>query len=188
MPLPEMSRRVFLRRSIRAAGALAALPALGAACGPGERGAPAPEGLRVLDADDHRVLAAVADVFVPEGGAFEPGASAVDLATRIDAFLADEPPGVLSGLRSALGLVEWVGGPYAGHWGRFSSLGREARSDVLAAGVRSRLELPRAIFAGLKQLCLFVFYAQDASWPGLGYAGPWLESEGRPGAAGAGAA
>lgn len=188
MPIPELTRRVFLRRSVRAAGALAALPALGAACVPGRPDEPTPEGLRVLDAGEHRVLAAVTDAFVPEGGVFEAGAATVGLATRIDALLVDEPPGVVAGLRSALALVEWAGGPYAGHLGRFSRLGPGARGDVLGALAASRFDLAREIFAGLKQLCLFAFYAQDASWPGVGYAGPWLEAGGRPGAARAGVA
>lgn len=187
MALPEMTRRVFLSRSTRAAGAFAALPALAAACGPGGGEAPpVPEGLRVFDADEHAVVAALAEAFVPEGGAFEVGAPSVGLAARIDAFLVHEPPGVVSGLRSALGLVEWLGGPFAGHLGRFSGLSLAARSEVLEALARSRLGLARAIFAGLKQLCLFVFYAQDASWAGVGYEGPWLGRGGRPGAAEAG--
>ncbi len=179
MTIPELSRRVFLRRSVQAAGAFLALPGLGAACAPDGEGA-APPGLRVLSPEDHALLAVVADTLVPPGGPFEAGAASVELARHVDAWLADEDPELASGLAGALRLVEWGSPLLAGRLGRFSSLDRSGRSACLEALRDSRLGFAREVFGALKQLCLFVFYAQDASWPATGYDGPWVERKRAP--------
>lgn len=147
------------------------MPGLGVACAPSDRSR-APSGLRVLDAAQWALLDAVADTFVPRGGAFELGARDVDLARRIDALLADAAPAVRDGLGAALLVVEWVAPLAAGRIGRFSGLdeaGRAASIDALRA---SRFGLLRDVYAGLKQACLFSFYAVDASWAATGYDGP----------------
>lgn len=172
MALPAATRRVFLKRSLQAAGTLAVLPLAGSGCGPARRGA-APPGLAVLSPGEYAVLAAAADAFVPRGGAFELGASDVDVAGRVDALLADEDPQVQRGLRAALGLLEWAGGPLAGRFGRFSGLSASDRTAVLGA-LPHRFGLARDVYAGLKLLCLFSFYCADEVWPAIGYDGPWV--------------
>jgi len=174
MQLPEMSRRVFLRRSVQAAGALALVPGLAVGCAP-EQAARAPADLQVLDPAQWALMGSVADTFVPEGGAFAAGAASIGLAQRIDEFLRGESPELLSGVASALWLVEWASPLAAGRLARFSTLPLEGRTACIDALRRSRIGLLRDVYAGLKQLCLFTFYASDASWPAIGYEGPWLE-------------
>ena len=176
MRLPEVSRRAFLRRSLHAAGACVALPGLGVGCAPSER---APSGLRVLDAAQWTLLDAIADTFVPRGGAFELGARDVDLARRIDALLADEAPAVRDGLGSALLVVEWGAPLAAARLGRFSSLDEAGRAASIDALRTSRVGVLRDVYAGLKQACLFSFYAVDASWAATGYDGPLVGRAGR---------
>lgn len=173
----SLSRRVFLSRAIQAAGALAVLPA--AACAPPGPAAAGAEGLLALQSAELPILEAVSESFVPTGGAFETGAREVGLARRIDAFAAAQGPDVVRGLRGALWIVELAGGPLAGHYGRFSRLSPEARIASMRALATSRLALPRDVFAGLKQLCVFTFYCQDASWPATGYDGPWVGRDAR---------
>lgn len=167
--LPELTRRVFLKRSFQAAGALVSLPWIAPACAPVE----VADGLRVLSAGDFRVLTAVADSVVPRGGAFATGAADVDVARRIDALLAPADPRLLRGLRAGLALVEYAGGLLAGRPGRFSRLSAGDREAVLAA-LPHRFGLAREAYAGLRALCLFAFYSADESWPALGYEGPWV--------------
>ncbi len=176
MAIPELSRRVFLRRSLRLAGALAVLP-VAPGCAPGHE-ASAPDDLSVVSPGEWVLLDVVTDAFVPAGGAFPTGARDVELARRIDAFLTGEDPEVVRGLASALRLVEWGSPLLAGRLGRFSRLDLEGRTACLAALAGSRLELPRQVFGALKELSLFVFYAADASWPATGYDGPWVERAG----------
>lgn len=166
----SLSRRVFLGRALQLVGAAAVVPAL--ACGPA-RPPQSAQGLQALAASELAILEAVAEAFVPSGGAFETGAREVDLARRIDALAAGQGPDVVRGLRGALWLVELLGGPLAGRFGRFSRLSFADREAVLRALVTSRLAPSREVFAGLKQLCVFTFYCQDASWPATGYDGPW---------------
>jgi hypothetical protein len=174
MAIPELSRRVFLRRSLHAAGALALLPGLGVGCAPDDV-ARAPADLRVLDPDVWALLGVVADTFIPRGGAFELGARDVDLATRIDSFLAGESAGVLRGLSAALLLIEWGSPLVSGRVARFSRLGPDERAACIDALCHSRIGLLRDVYAGLKQLCFFTFYAIDAVWPAVGYDGPWVD-------------
>lgn len=177
MAIPELSRRVFLRRSLHAAGAFAVVPGLALGCAPDDA-MRAPQDLRVLSAAEWALLDAVADTFIPHGGAFEVGARDVELPRRIDAFLADERPAVLRGLSAALLIVEWGSPLAAGRFARFSHLDADARSACIAALCQSRIGLLRDVYAGLKQLCMFTFYAVDASWPPIGYDGPWVDRGG----------
>ena len=180
MAIPELSRRVFLRRSLHVAGALTLVPGLSIGCAPGDV-ARAPRDLRVLDPGEWALLGALADTLIPHGGAFELGARDVDLAARIDAFIAGESVAVLRGLSAALLLVEW-GSPLAsGRVARFSRLGSDDRAACIEALCRSRIGLLREVYAGLKQLCFFTFYAIDATWPAVGYDGPWVGRQGSRG-------
>lgn len=174
MAIPELSRRLFLRRSLHAAGALALAPGLSIGCAPGDA-ARAPTDLRVLDSGEWALLDVVADTLIPRGGAFELGARDVDLARRIDAFLVDESAAVRSGLSSALLLIEWGSPLVSGRVARFSRLGPDERAACIDALCHSRIGLLRDVYAGLKQLCFFTFYAIDAVWPALGYDGPWID-------------
>jgi hypothetical protein len=174
MAIPDLSRRVFLRRSLHAAGALALVPGLSVGCAPADV-ARAPADLRVLDPGEWALLEVVADTLIPSGGAFELGARDVDLARRIDAHLADESAEVQRGLASALRLVEWGSPLVSGRAARFSRLGPEERAACIDALCHSRIGLLRDVQAGLKQLCFFLFYAIDAVWPALGYDGPWVD-------------
>ena len=171
MEMPAHSRRVFLRRSLGAVGALAALPGLGVGCAPADL-ARAPAGLQTLDAAEWALLDAVSDAIVPRGGAFALGARDVALAQRIDGFLANESPAVQSGVAGALLAVEWVAPLAAGRVARFSRLDDAGRVAAIDALRTSRIALLRDVYAGLKQLCVFGFYAVDASWAATGYDGP----------------
>jgi hypothetical protein len=176
MAIPEFSRRVFLRRSLHVAGALALVPGLSVGCAPGDV-ARAPTDLRVLDPGEWSLLGALADTLIPRGGAFELGARDLDLATRIDAFLAGESFDVLRGLSAALLLIEWTSPLASGRVARFSRLGPDERAACIDALCRSRIGLLREVYAGVKQLCFFTFYAIDASWPAVGYDGPWVAAK-----------
>lgn len=171
MSIPDLSRRAFLSGGVKAAGVLALLPGMSLGCA-AEDVARAPSDLRVLTASEWTVLDAVGDAFVPAGGAFEAGARSVDLATRIDAFVAEESPALLAGLATALLLVERVSPLLTGSLAPFSRLDEAGRTACLEALCASRIGALRDAFAGMKTLCLFAFYSADASWPALGYDGP----------------
>jgi hypothetical protein len=179
MDLPDLSRRTFLRRSLQLAGAAATWPMLGTTgcaedgsriASPGEGG--------ILGASARATLEAVAETLVPSGGPFAAGAREVELAARVERLVAEAPPELQRGFRGALLVVEWASPLLAGRLARFSTLPIDQRLVCVRALVESRLDLAREVYAGLKQICLFVFYAQDASWSSLGYDGPWIHRGG----------
>jgi len=57
----------------------------------------------------------------------------------------------------------------------------DERAACIDALCRSRVGLLREVYAGLKQLCFFTFYAIDATWPAVGYDGPWVGRQGSRG-------
>lgn len=174
--LPESTRRIFLKRTLLALGASVA-PALVSRAIAGGASLDTGTGGRqpsVLSADDYRILDVVADTFIPRGGAFEMGARDIDLATRIDGFLALDKPEVATGVKGALQYVEHNAPSLAGSEGKFSDLSLAARTEVLQAMAAGGDPLAVQVFAGLKELCMFYFYSDDASWPNIGYDGPWV--------------
>lgn len=168
-----LTRRVLLRRSLQIAGAAAAAPAFVAACVRGD--GTGDDAAAVFDASARRTLASVADAFVPRGGAFPLGAIDVDLAGRIERYVATSAPDLEGALRGALLVVEWASPLLAGRFARFSSLDLDARTSCLEALLHSRLALARDAFVGLKQLVTFQFYAVDEVFPSVGYEGPWVQ-------------
>jgi len=180
MTLPEISRRTFLKRSLQVAGA-AALVAAPVGCGREPRPGLRLDGLRVLSPRELQIADAALDTLVPDGGPFEVGARGVDLAHVLDAFLVDEQPDVVRGLRGGLWVLE-LGAPLlAGRLGPFTGLDAAGRAQALRALLRGP-RIGRDLYVGLKQAGLFLFYAQDASWPATGYDGPWVEQGIRLGA------
>jgi hypothetical protein len=167
---PELTRRALLARSLVALGSAATLPAIAGACAPSRV---PPAGLRVLALGEWQVLAALADTVVPRGGAFALGAADVDLAARIDALLAAQPRELAAGARGALLFLEYGAPLLGGRLARFSRLGDADREAVFAA-LPASFGLARRVYAGLRGLCLFAFYALPESWPAIGYDGPWV--------------
>ncbi len=165
------TRRGFLAVSLRLAGTAAVAPAVLAACARSEGSA---AGRARFDDAQRVVLDAVLDAFVPPGGAFALGATALGLGARVQRFLATRPPEVTATVRGALVAVEWLSPLLAGRIGRFSTLDAAGREACLRALVASRSDLARRLFAGLKQLAHFTFYSADESWPAIGYEGPWV--------------
>jgi len=180
--LPEMTRRVFLSRTLQALGAAAAVPLAGCATTPASSQAgavaqagpvttaPAP---RFLTAEQFATLEAVNDTIIPRGGAFELGARDVGLATRIDAFLPTFDPSVAQGIRGALVFVEQQAPALAGKTAPFSGLSEADRAAVCNAMLRSG-GMPASILLAMKWVSMNFFYTMDATWKVTGYDGPML--------------
>ena len=180
--LPEVTRRIFLRRSLQTLGAVAAtslLPAFGESA---TRTAPdrvfseaQGKPLKVLSAQDYRILDAVADTIIPRGGSFELGARDVDLPLRVDRYLSGSDPELTAGVLGSLQFIEHQApAGLTGGEKPFSSLPLNSRTAILQA-LPAGDDLAVQIYAGLKGLCAFLFYTDDASWAPIGYDGPWVQ-------------
>jgi hypothetical protein len=132
-----------------------------------------PPGLRVFDATEASILAAVADAVL----AIEPGGPSPDrvgVVGRIDDLLALSPPEVQKEFCRLLRLFEnggigLVTGTGATSFTASSTGAREAR---LAAWQQSRIALFRTGYQAMKRLCAAAYYSSSAAWPSIGYPGP----------------
>ena len=103
-----------------------------------------------------------------------PGPSSEEVVRRADADLAAlEDPAARAGLRQALALLEY-GTPAHGYVRPFSILAAADQDRVLDGFARSRWETPRVAFAVVKLLASYYYYTDPATWPALGYDGPWV--------------
>jgi hypothetical protein len=185
--LPEMTRRVFLSRTLQALGAAAAIPLAGCATRPDSKaaGAVATSGstatvpaLKFLTPGQYATLEAISDTIIPRGGAFELGAQDVGLAARIDSYLPQIDPAVAQGIRGALVFVEQQAPPLAGKTGPFSGGSEEERTAVCAAMLQAG-GLPASVLLAMKYVSLGYFYTLDETWKYTGYDGPMLLEKSR---------
>jgi len=178
--LPEMTRRVFLHRTLQALGAVAAMPLAGAVAhaGPAALATAAAPALAFLTAGQYRVLDAISDTLIPHGGAFALGARDVGLAARIDRFLPRLDPTVAQGVRGALAFVEQQAPELAGKTAPFSALPEDDRTAVCNAMLRAG-GLAAGVLLAMKSLSMSHFYTLDATWKSTGYDGPMLLEDAR---------
>jgi hypothetical protein len=178
----RLGRRGFLAL-LGSGGALATLSrvapaALGAGtlagCGgePGERLASPP-----FSADEREVLAQVVERMVATGEDPAPRVRDTGVVSRIEALLLALDPELVRPLPALLRLVDWGPWLFDATPARFRALSDAAKDDSLRGWQQSRFALRRQGFAALRNLAFFGWYGGEASWPGVGYAGPLL----RPG-------
>lgn len=107
----------------------------------------------------------------------------VDPAAAADAWVAREP--ALGGpLAQALWALEWGVQPLVAKWRPFTALMDSGRDAVLDDLMRSRIDLKRDIFKGVRSLAILTFYSSPTGARLAGYPGAF----GGPGAAGIGEA
>jgi hypothetical protein len=181
LQLPEMTRRVFLNRTLQALGAAVTMPLAGiaaeAAAASATPAAANPD-LKFLSAEQYGTLDAVCDTMIPRGGAFELGARDVGLAARIDGYLLKFDPTVAQGVRGALVFVEQKAPELAGKPAPFSGLSADERTAVLEAMLKAG-GLPAGILLALKYVSVSHFYTVDTTWKLTGYDGPMLLEQAR---------
>jgi len=173
--LPDLTRRVFLNRTLQALGVAAALP-LSAACfgdAPTPLSNPGIPPLVFLNPQEYATLVALGDTLIPPGGAFEIGARDVGLASRIDSYLPRMDPEIATGFRGALAYVEQEAPGLTAKKVPFSTLSEDDRTAVLHAMIQSG-GLARSVFDATKYVCLVHFYTMDQTWKFTGYDGPML--------------
>ena len=180
--IPEMTRRVFLSRTLQALGAAAAIPLASCATGPDSNavGAVAKGGsttavpaLKFLTPEQYATLDAMSDTIIPQGGAFPLGARDLALGVRIDAYLPRFDPAISQGIRGALVFVEQQAPALAGKAAPFSGLSEDDRAAVCNAMLRAG-GMPASVLLAMKWVSMSFFYTMDATWKSTGYDGPML--------------
>ncbi len=172
--MPMATRRLFLQQSVLALAATIMPPTLLAAVDlPASPESSEHKALQSLNADDYRVLAAVADTIIPSGGAFPTGARDINLVSRIDSYIHPSDEELITGIRGALMFTEHKAPELIGAKAPFTQLDDEQKEQVLHA-MNQGSPLTNTIFTALRGLCLFYFYTDEQVWPHFGYDGPLI--------------
>jgi len=130
--------------------------------------------LRVLRPGDARVLGAIADRMVFTGDPAMPRFGDTAGLVTIDIALLQLPPETSDQLHWALLLFQYGPPIFEARFSTFTGLSNAAKDTYLAGWAESRFEIRRAAFRALKNLSMLGYYAQDATWKGIHYTGPWV--------------
>ncbi len=165
-PFEFIARRRFLKWALGAGGL--ALSGAGAAylslLGVARDAGP----LRVLTDAEHRTLRSlVTTICGPE--ADEQRESVAD---AFDAFLADEPPNIISDLKSALTWIELGPVIYDRRWASFSDLSQARREDHFTSWMESDDLTRRKVATAFRKFVNLVTYDTPDVWPRIAYPGP----------------
>lgn len=165
----RLTRRGFLLATAGSAG-LASLirlqPARAAA-------SPVPARLQVLDAEQAEIMTQIVERMVFSGEANMPAVRDTDAIFVIDQALLQVDDEIREQLAWLLRGFEWMPPVLAFEFGRFTNLAPERQDEYIRGWAKSRFELRRIAFQALKNLAMLGYYSQDATWGGIGYAGPW---------------
>ena len=71
-------------------------------------------------------------------------------------------------------MFEYAPPLFIGKPARFTGLGEDWQDVYLADWADSSLQTRRMVFQAFKNLSMLGYYAQDATWKGIHYTGPWV--------------
>lgn len=162
----DLTRRRLLRTGVGGALLLAVGALLPSGCA---RYSPIERPLRFLTRKEYAVVtqAAVRILGLPDEARDELGAF-------IDGLLADLPPTSKGQARLMLRVVEHGTHLFDLKARRFTRLAPADQDAYLRGWMESTLGARRVIYRALKTLAALGYYAQPASFAGIGYDGPWL--------------
>ena len=169
-PFARLDRRTFLRL----AGAAAAAGVLPTGCGgvPAQLNPPPDLHLQVLSPRAYATFQALAMRCVGPRGAEAIRARRIDPARAADSWVA-RLPALAGPLTQGLAVLEWGIAPLVAKWRPFTALDGARQDGVLEDLMRSRLDLKRDLFKGMKSLAMLVTYSDPASRAWDGYPGPF---------------
>jgi hypothetical protein len=167
----SLSRRSFLRYSAITAGlaTLARIPSFPARAA----AATAPAQLKVLDDDEAEILTAIVERMVYSGDPAMPAVRDTQAIATIDAALLELDAAVVSQFRWLLTLFQY-GPPFLQlRFSTFTGMPPEAQDEYIRGWANSRFATRRLAFRAMKNLSMLGYYAQDSTWRGIHYDGPW---------------
>ena len=166
----SFGRREFLRRG--GGGLMLAMGAMLPGCG---GAAERREDGQVFSDSERRTLHALCERLLPGGGP-APSAATVGVAAKIERLLSELGGGAASDFSRLLSLFEWSPVLFEARAGRLSRLSTEIQDEVIQGWATSRLGFRRTGFVAIKRVAMSVYYSEEASWPAIGFPGPWLQA------------
>jgi choline dehydrogenase-like flavoprotein len=134
-----------------------------------------------LTAARRATLVALSDSILPHGGALEPGATDVNVAGQLEAYLDRCAPGTRRTVNLMLTAFN-LSSILSRHVRPFRSLNAKSREGYLIACETSKIRQRRETLIALKALILMFFCSDDRIKPLIGYDGqPYKKVEREPG-------
>jgi len=163
-----MNRRTFIKRGVIGGAILILAGGAGLAFAPTkEQGSPTGP-LLVLEPRGFQVVVAIAKRVLPAG------ADAIAIAQGVDTRLSYAAPEAQADFNKLLMLFENAlpGLIFDGRLMPFTRLSPESQDGVLRSWRDSKLALRRTGYQALRKICMATYYAEESSWPAIGYAPP----------------
>ena len=168
-PFSFLTRRRVLTMGLGSAGAL------GVAVAVRNRSTlPGYAGLSALDPRRFHTLTLLALTHLPVAGSYPISATEMDIARKMDGFLADETTQNVADLSTALTLVELGPLLFDASFASFSRLEPARRLAHWKSWGTSRLLTRRQVAVAFRKFFSMVYFDSEAVWPNIGYPGPSL--------------
>ena len=129
---------------------------------------------------EREILTRVVERMVATGAPEAPAVRETRTIEVIDRLCAGLDPEVSGVLPTLLRLVEWGPLLFEFTFTRFSKMSDAEQDASLRAWMTSRLALRRRAFYALRNLAYLGYYSQEATWPLIGYRGPFRLDEEAP--------
>ena len=169
--VPAVSRRAVLKFGVAGAVALAM-----GGVGLGLRGTSMrvpPPSLKVLDARQYSILAAIAETLCP-GEAGLPDANTLQVALKVDHLLDRLNPADAQEFCQAIALIEnaLTGLVFEGRFTTLSASAPSTRLRALEGWRTSRLTLRRKAYTAVSGMCVGAYWSDPRVYAFVGYPGP----------------
>lgn len=165
-----VSRRSFLRWTAVSAGLLTVSRLRLAPAAAATSGVCAP----VLTPSQAEILTVIVERMVYSGAPEMPPVRETNAVETIEQALAQLDPATRSQVSSLITLFQWGPPVFQFKLHRFTKLAPDDQDAYLADWATSHVETRRIAFQALKNLSVLGYYAQDGTWKGLHYDGPWV--------------
>ncbi|MBI1817193.1 MAG: twin-arginine translocation signal domain-containing protein [Deltaproteobacteria bacterium] len=130
--------------------------------------------LRFFTAKEYAIVNQTAERLLGVVGGIGAGADQVDVAARLDGWLAAWDADAQQQLRIMLRVFEHGTALFDLQRKRFTMLSDADKDHYLDGWMRSTLGARRVVFRALKALASAGLYPDPTTWTALGYDGPWL--------------
>ena len=162
-----VSRRGFLKGTLGGTIALGAASFLPSGCA---RYPDAPSGLVVFNAKEYAIVNAAARIYVGADVASE----GIDVAAFFDHLARNFDPWIVDQLKQGLAVFEHGPILFCFSLKTFTEMDEEAQKAYVDGWRTSSLVFRRGLNMAIRNICLSGYYLQSATWPAIGYKGPWI--------------
>jgi hypothetical protein len=128
----------------------------------------------LLSPELREILGAVSERMVETGEPGAPSIADVGAVDRIDRLLSVLDRELADPVKLLLRAVDLWPAVAELRFRRFRSLSPAEKDQSLKGWLESRFRVRRAAFYALRNLALYGYWSDDATWPLVGYPGPWI--------------